>query len=157
MTNRNILRMYGCPSSLLAAVKMTMARFPFWSCGDLVFSGHTVELVVSACIWSSYCKSRVLRFSAICTALLGTTALVGCRYHYSIDVFLAFLLSYLVWSAYPYLLNFNHHHAPIIFSAAARCVQYLNGCESPCVYAPEACDYERQPLVAYTRSHNLLI
>ena len=148
MTNRNILRMYGCPSSLLAAVKMTMARFPFWSCGDLVFSGHTVELVVSACIWSSYCKSRVLRFSAICTALLGTTALVGCRYHYSIDVFLAFLLSYLVWSAYPYLLNFSHNRAPFVFSAAARCVQCLNGCKSQRTLAAEAFDHERQPLVS---------
>jgi hypothetical protein len=148
MNHRNSLRMFGCPSSLVAAIKMTMSRFPFWSCGDLVFSGHTVELVLSACIWTSYCKSRFLRLLAIATALLGVTSLLGCRYHYSIDVFTALLLSYLVWSAYPYLLNFSDNRAPFVFSAAARCVQYLNGCKSQRVLAAEAHDYERQPLVS---------
>ncbi len=141
---------YGCPSSLFHAITMTLSRFPFWSCGDLVFSGHTVEFTLAACIWSSYCKSRFLRFSAVCTAMLGVVSLIGCRYHYTIDIFVAFVLSYLLWSAYPFLLNLSvsDSHAPWVFKAAARCVQWLNGCKPPGASIVVALDHERQPLVA---------
>jgi hypothetical protein len=138
---------YGCPSSLIGAIKMTVSRFPFWSCGDLVFSGHTVEFVLCACVWMSYCKVRFLQLAAACTALLGAATLIGCRYHYSIDVFVALLLSHVLWSGYPYLLNFHHHRAPLIFRATARYVQWLNGCDIPAARAAAAYDHERQPLV----------
>jgi hypothetical protein len=149
---------YGCPSSLIDAIKMTISRFPFWSCGDLVFSGHTVEFVLSACIWLSYCKSRFLRLIAASTACLGVASLVGCRYHYSIDVFMALLLSYLVWSSYPYLLNLHDQRAPFSFKAAARCLQWLNGCHASgirCAVADD--DHERRPLVASASASDVFI
>jgi hypothetical protein len=140
---------YGCPSSLFEAITMTLSRFPFWSCGDLVFSGHTVEFTLAACIWLSYCKSCFLRVSAACTAVLGVVSLIGCRYHYSIDVFVALLLSYLAWCIYPFLLNFRDaKHAPLGFRAASCCVQWLNGCSPPSAPAAAVHDHERQPLVA---------
>ena len=150
---------YGCPSSLIDAIKMTLARFPFWSCGDLVFSGHTVEFVTAACIWSSYCKSRALRFSAAAVALVGVVSLIGCRYHYSIDIFIAALLSYLVWSAYPYLLNFNdaRARAPAGFRTAARCVQWLNGCNISDKLSAAYDNDERQPLVGAASSNAFFI
>jgi hypothetical protein len=138
---------YGCPGNIFDAIKMTLRRFPFWSCGDLVFSGHTVEFTLSALVWLSYCKIRFLRFSAACTAIVGVTSLIGCRYHYSVDIFIAFVLSYLVWSAYPFLLNLSDGSAPLLFRAAARCVRWLNGCHPPSAYSA-AHDHERQPLVA---------
>lgn len=153
---------YGCPSSLIDAIKMTISRFPFWSCGDLVFSGHTVEFVLCACVWASYCKARCLTLTAATVAVLGTSSLIGCRYHYSIDVFMALLLSQLIWSSYPYLLNYNfcNHRAPVIFRAAARCVQHLNGCGVCDPRAPAASalyDHEWQPLVAAASAPNVFI
>jgi hypothetical protein len=141
---------YGCPSSLMDAIKMTVTRFPFWSCGDLVFSGHTVEFFCTASVWMSYCNSKFLRLTAASTAVLGAASLVGCRYHYSIDIFIAVLLSHVTWSVYPYLLNFggSRIRAPMSFRVAACCVQWLNGCSVNGLDLATHYDHERQPLVA---------
>jgi hypothetical protein len=108
----------GCPNSLWDAVTYTMARFPLYDCGDLIFSGHTAHFLMMGFIWSTY-RSSSSSFSSSMSSLCATvergvvwaavlgglSLLLSCRFHYSIDILVAFYLSVCVWLAWSYLLN----------------------------------------------------
>ncbi|KAJ2378706.1 hypothetical protein IW150_000627, partial [Coemansia sp. RSA 2607] len=69
-------------------------------CTDKVFSGHTAILLITFLFWHRYATHRALvAYAAVhCTA--GIVAVLMARYHYSVDVLLALVLTYFVHQAY---------------------------------------------------------
>jgi hypothetical protein len=80
------------------AVVKTMSSCPTKSCGNLMFSGHTMFLTLF-CIF----EIRYLQFNNICRILslaktiLGIYSVVACRSHYTIDVVISLLLTNMVF------------------------------------------------------------
>jgi hypothetical protein len=52
-----------CPPTLWGCILLTLSKFPFFSCGDMMFSGHTVHFALCALTWSYYlnCDNVVLK------------------------------------------------------------------------------------------------
>ena len=78
------------------------------NCGDLVFSGHTSLMIVSALFFTEYINglltSRVVRMSIVLLlwmlAFLGALSILACRMHYSIDILFAMLVVTIVFKTY---------------------------------------------------------
>uniref|UniRef100_A0A915KZY5 Sphingomyelin synthase-like domain-containing protein n=1 Tax=Romanomermis culicivorax TaxID=13658 RepID=A0A915KZY5_ROMCU len=81
-------------------------------CGDLLYSGHTLMLVLtwySIDIHVPLKKCRPLRLAACMVTFSGMIFIVMCRMHYTVDVLLAFMLTTVYFFAYyAYLLIFRH-------------------------------------------------
>ncbi|CAF1081039.1 unnamed protein product [Adineta ricciae] len=116
------------------------------TCGDVLFSGHTVTLTLCALAWTTYSKgeeyypirwlwSRIKKtneetvshrsgwfypkldstgdpLSFYLTSILvwvftviGYLLIIATRFHYTVDVFLGFLLSQLTWKTYHYYIK----------------------------------------------------
>ncbi|ORX72486.1 hypothetical protein DL89DRAFT_266064 [Linderina pennispora] len=70
------------------------------ACTDKIFSGHTTILVISFLFWTRYARHwAFIAYSAIHT-IAGILSVLAVRYHYSIDVLLAIILTYFVHHAY---------------------------------------------------------
>ncbi|KAJ1937324.1 hypothetical protein FBU59_004787 [Linderina macrospora] len=70
------------------------------ACTDKIFSGHTTILVVSFLFWTRYARHwAFIVYSAIHT-VVGMISVLAVRYHYSIDVLLAIVLTFFVHHAY---------------------------------------------------------
>ncbi|KAJ1722416.1 hypothetical protein LPJ53_003175 [Coemansia erecta] len=69
-------------------------------CTDMVFSGHTVILMVSFLFWTRYaCHWTLVVYSAIHT-VLGVASVLLVRYHYTLDVVLALFFTFFVHHLY---------------------------------------------------------
>jgi hypothetical protein len=76
----NYCSMGGCPENLRECIIYTLRRFPFYDCGDLIFSGHTVHYVMCALVWHAYHTGRSLwRLLLWCLVLFGLCTVVMCR------------------------------------------------------------------------------
>ncbi|KAI9137802.1 PAP2 superfamily C-terminal-domain-containing protein [Paraphysoderma sedebokerense] len=91
---------------------------PFFSdtCGDLVFSGHTVVLTLLTMIWEDYGpKKWYIQRIVQLDACLGILSLLSTRYHYTIDVIIAFYLARRGWKWYVLIFSmFIHFIAHLI-------------------------------------------
>jgi len=96
--------MGSCPSSIWEAITYTMQRFPFYDCGDLIFSGHTVHFVLCGLVWATYASAgkRVEGRAVWVAVVSGLGMLLSCRFHYSIDIVVAFYLTLAVWLLWDY-------------------------------------------------------
>jgi len=78
----------------------------------MIFSGHTCFLTLVMMVFVEYCRDTDLAGSFWCsfirrlvilTHAIGITVIVGTKLHYTLDVFLAVLLTVVAWRSY--------HHA----------------------------------------------
>jgi len=71
-------------------------------CGDFIFSGHTMILVLCYLIISEYTPRRLfpIHWAAWATAATGVVMLMLARGHYSIDVLLAYFITTRLWFMY---------------------------------------------------------
>uniref|UniRef100_A0AC34QZG3 Sphingomyelin synthase-like domain-containing protein n=2 Tax=Panagrolaimus sp. JU765 TaxID=591449 RepID=A0AC34QZG3_9BILA len=71
-------------------------------CGDLLFSGHTLVMIISILTFKYYLPEnfKYLRFIPQFLSMIGITCLVISRTHYTVDVVFAVLLSFLVFTLY---------------------------------------------------------
>ena len=71
------------------------------TCGDMMFSGHTVIFVLLALIWTQYLfpgpRFRAVRLGAWLWNLLGLFMIVVTRLHYTIDVLVAVYVTCSLW------------------------------------------------------------
>eukprot|EP01103_Thecamoeba_quadrilineata_P015090 TRINITY_DN4661_c0_g1_i1.p1 TRINITY_DN4661_c0_g1~~TRINITY_DN4661_c0_g1_i1.p1 ORF type:complete len:313 (-),score=19.83 TRINITY_DN4661_c0_g1_i1:187-1125(-) len=90
---------YKSPDNLFAFFLETVYRPEFITCGDLMYSGHTVYFTLLALSWSHY---GVYWYEKYMWIPLGTSilSLVATRVHYLNDVLIAFYLTILVWYLY---------------------------------------------------------
>eukprot|EP00941_MAST-03F_sp_MAST-3F-sp1_P000298 g298.t1 len=80
------------------------------TCGDMVFSGHTVVMVLCAMTFHQYYKfvsSAVnpVKFSIWVLCFVGMGSIIATRFHYTLDVLLAFYFTITIWSLYHRLAN----------------------------------------------------
>ncbi|KAJ1642335.1 hypothetical protein LPJ64_005817 [Coemansia asiatica] len=69
-------------------------------CTDMVFSGHTVILSVSFLFWARYARHWGFVVYSAVHAVLGIASVLLVRYHYTLDVSLALILTFLVHHMY---------------------------------------------------------
>jgi len=67
---------------------------------DLIFSGHTSVLVLTALFWGYYTRDKALFWLYVLFNVLGVVAIVATRFHNSVDIWLAFIISSSVFWIY---------------------------------------------------------
>eukprot|EP01102_Stenamoeba_stenopodia_P004254 TRINITY_DN14584_c0_g1_i1.p1 TRINITY_DN14584_c0_g1~~TRINITY_DN14584_c0_g1_i1.p1 ORF type:complete len:288 (-),score=42.09 TRINITY_DN14584_c0_g1_i1:77-940(-) len=113
-----------CPPTLMGCILLTLSKFPFFSCGDLMFSGHTVHFTLCALTWQYYANNpeynnnsklyvRSLQVIMWVLSICGICTLLMCKFHYSIDVLIALPLTLFVWARY-------HNAATKVLAAASK-------------------------------------
>jgi shingomyelin synthase len=74
------------------------------TCGDMIFSGHSVLFVLSALVWHRYYPERKfinpVKSCVSILSALGCTLLIAARVHYTIDVVVAVYLTITIWASY---------------------------------------------------------
>jgi len=75
---------------------------PFFSttCGDLMFSGHSVLFVLIYMLIYDYSNRNFFRYISFIWTCLGLLSLIAARYHYTIDVIIGTYLSVRIWRGY---------------------------------------------------------
>jgi hypothetical protein len=97
-------RTYKPPDSLLSFVIETVYRPEFVTCGDLMYSGHTVYFTLLGLLWSHYGTYSFEKLAWIPIGL-SILSLIATRVHYLNDVIIAFYLTILVWYMYHILAS----------------------------------------------------
>jgi hypothetical protein len=69
------------------------------TCGDLMYSGHTIYFTLQGLIWSYYSKYRIESMMWI-VIFFSMMSLVTTHVHYLADVMISFYMSILVWYVY---------------------------------------------------------
>ena len=101
------------------------------TCGDMLFSGHTTCLTMCGMIFKYYCRARLLNtkvifrwihghrqsyFATVVTAVrwvvytycvVGASLIVATRLHYTLDVLIAMLLTYSIFTWYHTWLRYQ--------------------------------------------------
>jgi len=96
-----------CPRTWIGCVIETaFGGFPFFDCGDMIFSGHTVHFMLCFLIWIYYYKGsyqQIVKGIAFVVMLGGFVVLLSCRYHYSIDILIGIYVVIALWYAFDYM------------------------------------------------------
>ncbi|KAF1333495.1 Membrane protein, partial [Globisporangium splendens] len=106
------------PKAFGRAWKVLVRPSQHITCGDMVFSGHTVFFMLCCMIVKTYCvKSELntpftrrysyvlwmVRYYVYTGAAFGIFAIVGTRLHYTLDVLIAVYITAQVWFTYHWL------------------------------------------------------
>ena len=70
------------------------------TCGDMMFSGHTVVFVLSIMMWRDHLLPRASRL-IVAWNVLGMCMIVITRLHYTMDVLVAVCVTWSAWRAVP--------------------------------------------------------
>lgn len=98
-----------CPDSVWTAIWMTITKFPFFDCGDLMFSGHTVHFLLCAMLWQKFTSNLLFKILAWAYTIPGILLLIICRMHYTNDVLIGAFLTYFVWSWYTLVIDCHNN------------------------------------------------
>jgi len=92
-------RTYKAPVTIVSFLLESVYRPEFITCGDLMYSGHTVYFTLMGLLWSYY---AVYSFEKLVWIPIGLSLLilVATRLHYLNDVLIAFYLTILCWYLY---------------------------------------------------------
>jgi hypothetical protein len=89
-----------------------MMPFGGYTCGDMVFSGHTMLMILFALTFHTYYKrtARYWALNGVKTVIwlwcfVGLASIIATRLHYTIDVLLGIYLSITVWTCYHRIAN----------------------------------------------------
>lgn len=97
----------------VARFLLTFGVFPVGNgnqrlCGDYIFSGHTLVIIVSWYTVSLYLPSKKCRpilFAFKISSMIGMVLIVLCRMHYTVDVILAFIISSSFYAVYHLIIS----------------------------------------------------
>lgn len=111
----NRLFLYVCCPQFVPLMANPLPRLLLCSklSGDMIFSGHTTCLLMSALIFRKYCRAKhlqtkvilrsfhlkeaelsAIRHAVFAYVALGCLVIIGSKLHYTLDVLLAILLTY---------------------------------------------------------------
>lgn len=93
------------------------------TCGDLIFSGHTVVFVLCALVWHNYYRNSMTTFNPVklivwVCSIMGTALLLVTRMHWTIDIALAYYITTSLWNFYHGVCNAlagNHYIKPVLW------------------------------------------
>ena len=104
------------PKAFVRAIQVMAEPSEHITCGDMVFSGHTVFFVLGCMLFKTYmteetCDTPFTRtfpkgshtFVRVCVyaiATCGIVAIVGTRLHYTLDVVIAIYIAWRAWDSY---------------------------------------------------------
>lgn len=104
----------------LRAIKLVVEPATHHTCGDMIFSGHSVLLLMCCMVFQEYCTPSIFRghgkkmynlISTLCLIVrvvvailtaIGLILIVGTRLHYTLDVLTATYITILLWVTYHY-------------------------------------------------------
>lgn len=86
-----------CPVTHETKIELTIANvakelFGGTTCGDMIFSGHTMGFVIPALVHTTYFGKKIAAIYWI-VALIGAFLLILTRMHYTVDVLLTFVIA----------------------------------------------------------------
>jgi len=93
------------------------------TCRDVLYSGHAVHFTLCALIWRDYSpmcplwfpacseQSQFTRILAYLSALGGYVIIICTHFHYTVDVWIAFWMTYFVWSYYHEVIKACSFHS----------------------------------------------
>ena len=88
---------------LLVALKVISGQHS--TCGDVMYSGHTMVLTSSALLWQLFTDDPVIvKILVWILSFIGMLIIVATRFHYSDDVIIAFLLTLTLYVIYHWAL-----------------------------------------------------
>ncbi|KAJ9470001.1 Phosphatidylinositol:ceramide inositolphosphotransferase [Diplonema papillatum] len=70
-------------------------------CGDLMFSGHTIALVLSVMVVFTYQPYTILKVLSLVLLLLAVYSIIATRSHYTVDVIVGLYVSWTTWHLTP--------------------------------------------------------
>lgn len=83
------------------SISQTISSFPTKSCGNLMFSGHTMFLTLFALFEYTYkIIPRKYFFLTVVKTAFGYYSIIACRSHYSIDVLVSFIVTNMTFQLY---------------------------------------------------------
>jgi hypothetical protein len=93
------------------------------TCGDLIFSGHTVVFVLCALVWHNYYRNSSTSFNPVklivwVCSIMGTVLLLVTRMHWTIDIALAYYITTSLWNFYHGVCNalaLEHYIKPVLW------------------------------------------
>lgn len=130
---------------LLAAVKIVFGNLS--TCGDVLYSGHTMMLTSSALIWQIYDRRKLFTFLAWTVSIIGMLIIISTHFHYSDDVIIAFIFTTFIHLVYFLSLRTNYceerlsllecqqfpdviHSPRANFSFVTKLIAVLDGCHT---------------------------
>jgi len=99
------------------------------TCADVLYSGHTINFALAALIWYDYSRLcpiwpekkwgwfervPVSRIFAITWAVTGCIIIVATRFHYTVDVWIGFWMTYFLWRYYHEAIKVSPFHQGIL-------------------------------------------
>ncbi len=76
------------------AILQTITSFPPRSCGNLMFSGHTMFLILFFCFETHFLYARwFYKIASLFKTLIGMYFIIACRSHYTADVVVSTLIT----------------------------------------------------------------
>lgn len=112
------------------------------TCGDLIFSGHTVLFVLCALVWHTYYKSfgviNPCKLLIWVLSVVGTVLLLVTRMHWTIDILLAYYVTVTLWNFYHAVCNnLQHGHCMnhVVWVDGAFVYPFIAWVETGCSYA----------------------
>lgn len=95
------------------------------TCADVLYSGHTVNFTLAALIWYDYSrlcpifsdgkqrwidKFQLHRVFAMTYVMCGYIVIIKTHFHYTVDVWIGFWMTYFVWSYYHEAIKASPFH-----------------------------------------------
>lgn len=129
LPNSNVNCEFSIGSSLLHDTLLVMLQVK-QTCGDVVFSGHTIMFMSASLVWVNnplkwvdQSVNRTINLVTIAYSFVGVFSLVASAYHYTIDCVLSVLTMIFLWSFYHHLVRTNH----LDDSNISRLVNFIDG------------------------------
>ena len=77
------------------------------SCGDVFYSGHAAIYTLLAALWVRFVNPGSMRTIFLCFVSLCTAFLIFSSYHYTVDVFIAVLISSTAWVMFHFFIEID--------------------------------------------------
>ncbi|CAI5721880.1 unnamed protein product [Peronospora effusa] len=117
------------PKAFFRAWKVLIRPSQHITCGDMIFSGHAVFLVLCCMFAKTYCVRSelntpftrrfpyvlwMIRYYNYILSACGIFAIVGTRLHYTLDVLIAIYITAQVWLTYHWLMSYPENGFALI-------------------------------------------
>jgi hypothetical protein len=96
------------PSLHPKGVTMSVLLIPFGgsiTCADCFYSGHAIPITCALLTWTEYMRRNPFRYIAIPVSILAYSGIVVTHFHYTIDVFYGFIVTFITWRIYHFIIS----------------------------------------------------
>jgi shingomyelin synthase len=145
-------------------MKLVLEPAAHHTCGDMVFSGHSVLLLMCCMVFQEYCSpsffarkspqvvraSFLIRASITVATAFGLLAIVGTRLHYTLDVLTATYITVLLWDTYHYHMKSNEQGKK--FDWALKILRWLEAEEVAAIDAAALSRWARRGVLKEVKS-----